>query len=344
MQPNVNSPGLPREAHPAAILKKSTIDCLGKLVIGGCSPLPFLRPLFAKAGITPANFGNRAVRLPIPHSSKTLRMAGADRNHLTYQLFWTGTNYYEPFTRTAIEMLTASSELFIDIGANVGFFSLIAAILKPQLAVIAFEPNPTMYGMLCENKRINGLANLRLEPLALSSADGEAQLFLNGSDMSASLLPDFQKDLNPACRSVTVKTTTLDSYVQRLGLGGSVVMKIDVEGHEKAVLGGAWRTISKLKPDIVIEVLGDFDALLLDQFRKQGYRFLKITHEGLIESDAVTLTKIGDFFFFNYLFTTRPQEQIRAISEEIRQRAKNINLYQTSKAATHLADKAPAGV
>src|SRR4051812_7386100 len=100
MRTNVNLAGLPSEAHLPTLLKKTTIDCLGKLVIGGCSPLPFLRPLFAKAGITPANFGNRAVRIPIPNSSKTLLMSGADKNCLTYRLFWSGTNYYEPFTRT----------------------------------------------------------------------------------------------------------------------------------------------------------------------------------------------------------------------------------------------------
>src|SRR5438270_2664282 len=155
--------------------------------------------------------------------------------------------------------------------------------------------------------------------------------------MSASLLRDFQKDLNPVRGSVSVRTATLDSYVRPQGLGTSMVIKIDVEGHEKAVLEGAQSTISNIRPDVVIEVLENFEPSLLELFRTQGYRFYKITHRGLIESEMVTLIKIGDFFFFNYLFTRRPRGQINEISEKIRQRAGSINLYQTSKFATHLS-------
>ena len=333
---NADVSGLLREIQRAAMLKKIIIAWVGKLVIAVCRPFPSVRRFCARAGITPAHFGNRAVRLPIPRHSKSILMTGAATNHLPFRLFWSGTDYYEPFTRTVIEMLTASSEVFIDVGANTGFFSLVAATLNPRLALIAFEPNPTMFRMLCENKRINRLSNLTSEPLALSNAEGETQLFLSDSDMSASLIPDFQKAADSSSVSVPVKRTTLDHYVQRLGLHGSIVIKVDVEGHEKAVLEGAASTISNLRPDFVIEVLGDFDSSLLDQFRLQGYRFYKITHQGLIESDAVILTKIGDFFFFNYLFTTRPVGDIGAISENIRQRASGINLYHTSKFATHL--------
>src|SRR5438045_6929091 len=125
---NLHVPDLLPQTHHAAALKKIATARVGKLVIAACRPFPSLRRVFASAGITPSHFGNRPVRLPIPHHSKSMLMAGAGQNHLPYQLFWSGTNYYEPFTRTVIEMLTASSEVFIDIGANVGFFSVVAAV------------------------------------------------------------------------------------------------------------------------------------------------------------------------------------------------------------------------
>ena len=327
---------LSHETHQAVPLQSFIAASIGRGVIGACSPFPALRRTFAKVGITPAHFGNRAVRMQIPKSSKSFLMTGADTNHLTFQLFWGGTDYYEPFTRKVIETLTASAKVFIDVGANVGFFSLVAATVNPQLTLIAFEPNPSMFATLSANKRINDLSNLRVEPMAVSNVEGEAQLFLSPSDMSASLVPDFQKDLNPSPTSVSVRTTTLDSYVQQVGLQAPMVLKIDAEGHEKAVLQGAQRTISNLKPDLVIEVLGDFDPTLLRQYREQGYRFYKITNQGLLESEAVTLTKIGEFVFFNYLFTTRPLGEIYSLSEVLRQSATGINLFQTSKFAAHV--------
>ena len=153
--------------------------------------------------------------------------------------------------------------------------------------------------------------------------------------MSASLLPDFQREFTAACATVSVKTITLDGVMRQAGLSGSVVLKVDVEGHEKEVLDGATTLISELKPDIIIEVLADFDAAWLEQLRRHGYHFYQITDRGLILSNAVTLTRIGDITFFNYLFTTRHEEELHQISQAIRQRARGIDLYRTSKFVTH---------
>jgi FkbM family methyltransferase len=275
------------------------------------------------------------VRVPLRSHSGSLFIAGAATVHLSFQLFWTGIDYYEPFTRTVIEMLASQTRFFFDVGANIGFFSLIAAKLTPSLKVIAFEPNPKMFALLLEHKRVNGLSNLTAETVAVSNCDGIGQLFLNGSDMSASLEPDFQDDVNPAFGFVRVETTTLDSYVRQHDISGPLLLKVDVEGHEEPVLEGAHATIARFRPDIVIEVLGEFEPSTLEQFRRIGYRFYRITHQGLIESKRVTLTRIGDFVFLNYLFTTRPAGQLDGISRTIRQRARHINLYRTTKFPRH---------
>ena len=306
-----------------------------RMVLGACCGSPSLRHYFCRAGITPACFGDRVVRVPFRNGSDSLLIAGAGDVHLSFQLFWVGIDYYEPFTRTVIESLAMKTQVFIDVGANIGFFSLVAAKLNPRLKLVAFEPNPRMFSLLLEHKRVNGLWNLTAEPVAVSNRDGTVQLFLNGSDMSASLEPDFQDTFNPAMDSVVVSRTTLDSYVQRHGISGSMLLKVDVEGHDKAFLEGAQATIAQLRPDIIIEVLGDFEPAALEQFRDSGYRFYRITHQGLIESEAVTLTRIGDFVFFNYLFTTKPAKELQEISKIIRERAQRINLYRTSKFADH---------
>ena len=306
-----------------------------KAVLLACCAMPALRPRFARLGMTPSRFACRAARIGIPGRSSNLLITGMDDNHLSFQLFWTGMDYYEPFTRKVIECLTASSRVFLDVGANIGFFSMVAAKLNPQLRTFAFEPNPKMLALLCNHIRLNGLTNLTAESCALSNREGEARLFLSESDMSASLLPDFQKDFSPALGAVPVKLTTLDSFARRTGLSGPIVLKVDVEGHEKEVLDGTGSLIAELRPDIIIEVLGDFDASWLARLRSHGYGFHRITHQGLKQSDVVTLTKIGDFTFFNYLFTTRPAGELAGISEVIREHARSINLYHTSKFVQH---------
>lgn len=297
--------------------------------------MPALRPCFVRVGVTPARFGNRPSRVALPGHSETLLITGMGENNLSYRLFWDGMNYYEPFTRTVIERLTASSQFFVDIGANIGLFSLVAAKLNPQLRVFSFEPNPKMYALLSEHIRINDLLNATPVSCAVSNCEGKAQLFLSKSDMSASLVPDFQKEFSPAHSAVGVKTTSLDAFVQRAGLSGSVVLKVDVEGHEKEVMDGAMESIAALKPDIIMEVLKDFDLVRLEQFRKLGYRFYQITDQGLGSSDTVTLTKRGDFTFLNYLFSARPTQELQLVSQAIRERARGINLYRTSKYMTH---------
>ena len=192
-----------------------------------------------------------------------------------------------------------------------------------------------MFDLLLRHKHVNRLSNLTAEPLAVSNHNGTSQLFLNSSDMSASLEADFQDGFNPALGSVPVQTTTLDSYVRRQGISGPLLVKVDAEGHDKAVLEGARATIAHLRPDMVLEVLGDFEPRLLEEFTQNGYRFYRITHQGLIASETVNLTRMGDFVFFNYLFTTRPDEELREISDIIRERARHINLYKTSKFADH---------
>jgi FkbM family methyltransferase len=315
-------------------MEKIVPAMVSHLILAPCDKVLFLRRFFASAGITPNHFGKRAVRVPIPNYAGELRISGAATHHLSFQMFWRGINYYEPFTRTVIEWLARSTEFFFDVGANIGFFSLIAAKMNPRLRVIAFEPNPTMYGILSENKRLNDLSNLTAEPLALSNQEGESTLFLSESDMSASLVPGFQ-DFSPSIGSVLVRANTLDGYLKRFEFPRTLLLKIDVEGHELAVLEGAMSTINTFKPDIIIEVLDDFDPSMLEQLRRLGYRFYKITHQGLIESNTITLTRIGDFIFFNYLFTTRALGEVYGISEKLRELAQDINLYHTSKFPGH---------
>jgi hypothetical protein len=93
-------------------LKKTILSPVRETLIAvNCAVDPF-RSCLDRIGITPAHFGNRVVRVPIRKGSEPLLLTGADDVHLAFQLFWRGIDYYEPFTRTVIEGLSATAESF----------------------------------------------------------------------------------------------------------------------------------------------------------------------------------------------------------------------------------------
>lgn len=197
-----------------AILKK----CIGKALIEIADFCPsskgLLKPLGMRASLRlfPAY---RAVRVQTP-DARNLRLTNVSTNYLSLQLFWKGSIYYEPLTTLLLQELLQPGATFVDVGANIGFFSLMAALSTPGIEVIAFEPNPKNFSILEENVRANGLEKIvNCEPLAISNKEGTATLYLNTSDMSASLTPDFQTGFNPAVKSVAVTTETLDGYFDK---------------------------------------------------------------------------------------------------------------------------------
>lgn len=134
-----------------------------------------------------------------------------------------------------------------DVGANVGYFSILAARLGAQ--VHAFEPVPENVGMIRGNVAANGMEqSVQVHPVAAGASDGPAE-FLVVEDPSWSHLAD--RGRHPRTReSLQVEVVRLDG----LGLPAPDLVKIDVEGSEVAVLEGALRTLQEDRPVVVIEL------------------------------------------------------------------------------------------
>jgi FkbM family methyltransferase len=130
--------------------------------------------------------------------------------------------------------------LFVDIGANIGYFSaLLARLAGPQGRVIAFEPEPANQSMLRQNLALNQLANVRLEPVALGAENGSAVLhrYKASNRGRHSLVAAAGAD------SIEVPVRRLDDLLpgdERIDL-----MKIDVEGYEPYALAGAERALAR---------------------------------------------------------------------------------------------------
>jgi FkbM family methyltransferase len=147
-----------------------------------------------------------------------------------------------------------------DVGAHVGFFSLLMSRLVGRTGqVLAFEPHTGNVERLRANVFANGARNVDVRAVALGDAVGEERFSAHASSLEGSLdggesvaggLPD---DGAPALGCMRVATTTIDALVHD-GAAVPHVMKIDVEGAEGRVIRGGRETIAACRPVMVIEI------------------------------------------------------------------------------------------
>ncbi|MGB8167990.1 MAG: FkbM family methyltransferase [Chthoniobacteraceae bacterium] len=147
---------------------------------------------------------------------------------------------FEPETRHFFDAYLRPGDTFLDIGANVGLYTLAAARRVGRLgSVHAFEPCSQTFERLAENVQLNGLRNVSCHKVALSFENAKAELTLatGGFDAWNSLGKPYMGE-SGGCETVT--TVTLDSFSREHRLGGrNCTVKIDVEGWENQVLAGA---------------------------------------------------------------------------------------------------------
>jgi FkbM family methyltransferase len=165
----------------------------------------------------------------------------------------------EEDTTDVLVRLARPGWTFIDIGANAGYFSLLAAGLGgPSSRVVAFEPNPALVAMLAESVSINAFDQVTVEAAACSESSGQAALALSPEPRNSGL-----SSLEPSVAAtwssarLPVPTVRLDEYCQERGLVPDVV-KIDVEGHERSAVRGMTGLLGQHLPAaIVCELSGD---------------------------------------------------------------------------------------
>ena len=152
-------------------------------------------------------------------------------------------------------------DVVYDIGANVGFFSLIAArLVCQQGCVYSFEPVTENVVSIRENARLNDLNNVTLFDVAVGRTSGTAELLLTDWDGGSSLSTSLVKPDEPISRRA-VQVVTLDDFVERENLRLPSFVKIDVEGVELDVLMGMSRTIARSKSVLLYELDdGDKDS------------------------------------------------------------------------------------
>jgi FkbM family methyltransferase len=157
---------------------------------------------------------------------------------------------YEPELSMLQHFLSPDS-VFIDIGANTGIYSILAAGLLPHGTVISYEPFPLMSNYLLQNVIHNQLGNVRVRTFGISNENGSRKFFMNrGRPNSFS----FSINVDDAL-GIELFTQKLDDAIRMEGLQRVDYIKIDAEGEEEKVIEGAADIISKYRPIIQAEAL-----------------------------------------------------------------------------------------
>jgi FkbM family methyltransferase len=162
-----------------------------------------------------------------------------------------GTN--ELPVQEALARCLQPGDVFFDIGANVGFFTVIGArLVGPTGRVCAFEPVPENADLVRKNAARNGFANVIALEQAVSATSGMGELLLAHYSGGATLSEaDIPPDL---AGSITVDLVSIDDLVSRQKLPPPTVVKIDVEGAELAVFQGMVQTMMDFGPIIIYEI------------------------------------------------------------------------------------------
>jgi FkbM family methyltransferase len=140
-----------------------------------------------------------------------------------------------------------------DIGANVGFFSvLLARLVGPNGQVYSFEPSPANARQILYNARLNGFANIHVDVAAVGQSDGKAAFRLTDFSTTGKLesvgTVDVQTD------AIAARMRQLDGMVSRGDIPSPALVKMDVEGAEIEVLKGANELLQTARPILLIEL------------------------------------------------------------------------------------------
>ncbi len=245
-----------------------------------------------------------------------LRFKTNQTSYVTRELFWKGAKNYE-YT-TIFSELIKGKKMFFDVGASIGYYSVLAASINKNLNVVSFEPSigPMVY--LSENVKINYLSNqIKVEPIALSSENGKlpfSNIINKKYPSTYNLSGEHNLGTKPNLESkvTMVESLTLDEYVIKNNIKVLDLIKLDTEGNENAILNGASSVLGTLRPIIICETLFDrIEEELEEIILKNDYELYDHYPNGLTKVNSIqrkTDNGVRDCFFV-------PKEKVHLIEK-----------------------------
>jgi len=168
-------------------------------------------------------------------------------------------NSYEEFTSNIIENLAQNIDLFIDIGAHYGYYSLLVGQANPNCEIIAFEPAPTNYEILNKNIELNQLKNARAVNQAVSNKNEQVSFNISTASDNCAFIDQLA---TPTLKQINIQSIPLSELLsEKKGL--RTLIRIDAEGHELKILEGFRKILSEAE-NIQMVLKINPECLLLD--------------------------------------------------------------------------------
>jgi FkbM family methyltransferase len=143
---------------------------------------------------------------------------------------------FEPQESNFVLQQIRDSDICVDIGANIGFYTLCFGKQAVRGTVHSFEPVPLSYHLMAVNVLSNGLSNIVANNYAVGDTNGESEFCVAGDGAFSSLIDTGRK---PIIETMKTRVVTLDSYCHDHNLARVDILKVDVEGAEMSVLRGS---------------------------------------------------------------------------------------------------------
>jgi FkbM family methyltransferase len=190
----------------------------------------------------------------------------------------------------------------LDIGANIGWYSLNIAKAVPDSQIFAFEPIPDTYRQFVDNITLNSLNSVHAFNFGFSDHIGTTDFFFDPEvSVRASLAHLVETD---HARCTTCRIRTVDDFIDEKSCPVDFI-KCDVEGAELLVFRGARRTLERDRPAVFTEMLRKWTAKfgyhpndIIQLFRELGYGCHTVSGTGLRPITEVTESTVETNFFF----------------------------------------------
>ncbi len=188
---------------------------------------------------------------------------------------------YEPVETEIFKGEIKAGDRVLDIGANIGYYTLIAAhLVGPQGKVYAFEPDPANFRLLQKNVEANGYTNVVLVNKALSNKNGKIRLYLNPSNRGDHRVYDSKDGRS----SIEIETVALDRFFKPLDKKIHFI-KMDIQGAEALALAGmkglirrnkGLKLVTEFSP-ASLKLAGSRPENYLNSLKSMGFGFFEIS-------------------------------------------------------------------
>ncbi len=224
---------------------------------------------------------------------------------------------YEKKELNITKSLFKDGQTFLDIGSNIGWYSLNIATFYKNSEIYAFEPMLKPFEIMNENVKLNNLSNIKTFNYGLSDCEQLETFYYYPEGTVNASLKNLQNKAKIKKQKIMVYT--LDSIVRKNDLKVDFI-KCDVEGAEIKVLKGGLETLKKYKPILFLEILRkwtkkfDYDSNdIIKILEDLGYSCFVVRENKLKKINKITKNTIDTNFFF--LNNIKHKETIRKFSK-----------------------------